>query len=212
MSCTLPVATYLSIRYGSTVVANASQAGHWKSDQTSTLTGAFAWPSARGLAGSMSATGAGRSGLTRVPTVAFGLRTPDARTTTTSPTTTAAAVIRAIGDCQAGRLTATVRAEARRWSRRAASRRSCRVAGGRRWAGVFGGGVPAELEFVDMRTLDGGGGVDVAGRRRSVPRPARDCPPRRAPARRGRSGPVPGARLVAGGAAGGRATGPPPGT
>src|SRR5664280_110714 len=152
----LPVATYWVIRSGSMVVANASQAGHWKSDQVSTVTGASAFPSARGFVGSMSATGVGWSGLRRVPTVAFGLRTPEARMMTTSPITTAAAVVRAIGDCHAGRWVGTVRAEA--------SRRSCRVAGGRcvpvgRGApGFFGGRAPVELEFVDMRTLVSGEG------------------------------------------------------
>src|SRR5664280_568593 len=161
----LPVATYWVIRSGSMVVANASQAGHWKSDQVSTVTGASAFPSARGFVGSMSATGVGWSGLSRVPTVAFGLRTPDARMMTTSPITTAAAVVRAIGDCHAGRWVGTVRAEARRWSRRAASRRSCRVAGGRcvpvgrGVPGFFGGRSPVELEFVDMRTLVSGEGL-----------------------------------------------------
>src|SRR5487761_2724033 len=210
MRCTLPVATYWLIRSGSTVVANSSQAGHWKSDQTSTVTGALALPSARGFAGSIRLAGVGWSGARRPPTtVAFGVRTPDARITTTSPTTTAAAVIRAMGDCQAGFLAATVRAEARCWSRRAASRRSWRVAGGRGGAGVFGGRARDELEFVDMDSLDGW--VDWTFGDAGAAYPVRDCLSGDCLVRQERSGPTRRAGSVAAEAVEGRATGSPPG-
>src|SRR5665811_1134819 len=154
MRWTLPVATYWLIRSGSTVVANESQAGHWKSDQTSTVTGAVALPSARGFAGSTRLAGVGLSGCRRFPTtVAFGLRTPDARITTTSPTTTAAAVMRAIGDCQAGFPAVLARSGRSRGGRRLRRARAGR-------AGVRGHAISRWL-----------GGVDVRGRWRSVTRP-----------------------------------------
>src|SRR3954471_1883743 len=93
----VPGVTYFVMRAGSTVRANWPQTGHWKSVQTSSVTGASATPIARPSA---SDTGVREAGVTR-PTGSTARGWPDKtmsapRTTTPIPPTSA--VMRRIGD------------------------------------------------------------------------------------------------------------------